>query len=128
MPDLEIFPKERILTLTPVRITSEKDSGRSDRIFLKKIHSLLNGDMDLDKQAWDALIEISNTFTLSRGLSAWRKQRLGEEIYRKGWDEVDRKMFLKEIETTIQKLLQRHPRAVESIHELSTLLYSILTK
>lgn len=128
MPDLNIFPKERTLTLTPVRITTEKDSGRADRIFLKKLHNLLNGDMDLDRQVWDALVEVSNAFTLSRGLSAWRKQKLGEEIYRKGWEEADRKIFLQNIQDLIQQMMEKHPRAIESIHQLSTLIYSIITK
>lgn len=128
MPDLEIFPKERILTLTPVRITTEKDSGRSDRIFLKKLHTILNGDIDLDKETWSAIIEVSNAFTLSRGLSAWRKKKLGEEAYHKGWEQADRKFFLQDIEKLIQQLLIRHPKAVESIHQLSSLIYSIITK
>lgn len=128
MPDLNIFPKERTLTLTPVRITTEKDSGRADRIFLKKLHNLLNGDMDLDRQVWDALVEVSNAFTLSRGLSAWRKQKLGEEIYRKGWEEADRKIFLQNIQDLIQQMMEKHPKAIESIHQLSTLIYSIITK
>ena len=128
MPDLNIFPKERTLTLTPVRITTEKDSGRADRIFLKKLHNLLNGDIELDRQVWDALVEVSNAFTLSRGLSAWRKQKLGEEIYRKGWDEADRKIFLQNIQDLIQQMMEKHPKAIESIHQLSTLIYSIITK
>lgn len=128
MPDVEIFPKERTLTMTPIRITNEKDSGRSDRIFLKKLHTLLKGDIELDKQTWNAVIEVSNAFTLSRSLSAWRKQKLGEEIYRKGFEQADDNAFKKRIESFIQEMLQRHPKSVESIHDLMTLIFKILNK
>lgn len=128
MPDLEIFPKERTLTLRPVRITNEKDSGRADRIFLKKLHTLLNGDIELDKEAWDAVIEVSNVFTLQKSLSAWRKKKLGEAIYHKGFDQADYASFQKRIEGMIQELLERHPKAAESIHELMTLIFTILNK
>lgn len=126
MPDVEIFPKDRTITLRPVRITNERDSGRSDRIFLKKLHSLLSSSEDMDKQTWDAIIEVSNAFTLSRSLSAWREQKLGEEIYRKGFEDADRNKFLADVETLIQTMLNRHPKATASIHQLATLIYSII--
>ena len=126
MPDVEIFPKDRTITLRPVRITNERDSGRSDRIFLKKLHSLLSSSEDMDKQTWDAIIEVSNAFTLSRSLSAWREQKLGEEIYRKGFEDADRNKFLADVETLIQTMLNRHPKATATIHQLATLIYSII--
>lgn len=128
MPDLPIFPKERSITLRPIRITEEKDSGRSDRIFLKKLHSLLNASENMDKQTWDSIIEVSNAFALSRGLAAWRKQKLGEEIYRKGFEDASEKAFQESIQTLIQEMLNRHPKAVDSIHDLMTLIFKILNK
>lgn len=128
MPDLLIFPKERSVTLRPIRITEEKDSGRSDRIFLKKLHSLLNANENMDKQTWDSIIEVSNAFALSRGLAAWRKQKLGEEIYRKGFGEASERAFQESIQALIQELLSRHPKAVDSIHDLMTLIFKILNK
>ena len=128
MPDLLIFPRERSITLRPIRITEEKDSGRSDRIFLKKLHSLLNASENMDKQTWDSIIEVSNAFALSRGLAAWRKQKLGEEIYRKGFGEASERAFQESIQTLIQEMLNRHPKAVDSIHDLMTLIFKILNK
>ena len=128
MPDLPIFPKERSITLRPIRITEEKDSGRSDRIFLKKLHSLLNANENMDKQTWESIIEVSNAFALSRGLAAWRKQKLGEEIYRKGFEDASEKAFQESIQTLIQEMLNRHPKAVDSIHDLMTLIFKILNK
>lgn len=128
MPDLEIFPKERTPTLVPIRITNEKDSGRSDRIFLKKLHSLLQNDIELDSQTWNAIIEVSNAFTLSRSLSAWRKQKLGTEIYHQSYEAVDDKYFKQRIQAIIQELLDRHPKAAEDISDLSTLIFKILNK
>lgn len=128
MKDFEIFPKERTMTIHPVRITNEKDSGRSDRIFLKKLHTLLSDSEHMDKQTWDAIIEVSNAFTLSRSLSAWRQQKLGEAIYTQGFESADRKYFLEDINRLLQSLLERHPLAVEEIHNLTTLLFKILNK
>lgn len=128
MPDLQIFPKERSITLRPIRITEEKDSGRSDRIFLKKLHSLLNANENMDKQTWDSIIEVSNAFALSRGLAAWRKQKLGEEIYRKGFEDASERAFQESIQSLIQEMLNRHPKAVDSIHDLMTLIFKILNK
>lgn len=128
MPGLPIFPKERSITLRPIRITEEKDSGRSDRIFLKKLHSLLNANENMDKQTWDSIIEVSNAFALSRGLAAWRKQKLGEEIYRKGFEDASERAFQESIQTLIQEMLNRHPKAVDSIHDLMTLIFKILNK
>lgn len=128
MTDLPIFPKERSITLRPIRITEEKDSGRSDRIFLKKLHSLLNANENMDKQTWGSIIEVSNAFALSRGLAAWRKQKLGEEIYRKGFEDASERAFQESIQTLIQEMLNRHPKAVDSIHDLMTLIFKILNK
>lgn len=128
MPDVEIFPKERVTTMTPIRITNEKDSGRSDRIFLKKLHSFLTSEPNLDKETWDAIIEVSNAFTLSRSLSAWRKQKFGETIYKIGHEKADDWAFKNWIQTFIQELLNRYPKSVESIHELTTLIFKILNK
>lgn len=128
MPDLEIFPRERTPTLVPIRITNEKDSGRSDRIFLKKLHSLLLNDIELDSQTWNAIIEVSNAFTLSRSLSAWRKEKLGTELYHQPFEQVDDKYFKQRIQAIIQEMLDRHPKAAEDISSLMTLIFKILNK
>lgn len=126
MPDLEIFPKERTLTLTPVRITEERDSTRSDRIFLKKLHSLLQGDIEWDETTYNAIIEVSNSFALSRSLSSWRQKKLGEEIYRKGFEMAEDKKFKDDINSFIQNILNHKPKASEHIHELTTIIFKIL--
>ena len=126
MTDLEIFPKERTLTLTPVRITEEKDSTRSDRIFLKKLHSLLQGDIEWDETTYNAIIEVSNSFALSRSLSSWRQKKLGEEIYRKGYEMAEDKKFKDDINSFIQNILNHKPTASEHIHELTTIIFKIL--
>lgn len=126
MPDLEIFPKERIATLHPIRITEEKDSTRSDRIFLKKLHALSREFAHMDAQTWDALREVTNAFTLSRNLSEWSKKKLNENMLTRPFEEVQEKVFLDDIRTMIQSLLERKPKGMEHIHELTTLIFKIL--
>lgn len=128
MPDLEIFPKERTLTMHPVRVTEEKDSGRSDRIFLKKLIGLQTEFAQMDAQTWRALAEVTNAFTLSRNLSVWRKQRIEVDRLKMGHDWADRKSFHEELQTILQKLLDRHPKAVTEIHGLTTLIFKIINK
>lgn len=76
MPQVKLFPSDRKPTIRPVRITNEHDSSRSDRIFLKKLHSLLTNMRNIDSQTENAIWEVSNAFVLSRQLSAWRQQKL----------------------------------------------------
>lgn len=76
MPDVQLFPSERAITIRPMRITNEKDSTRSDRIFLKKLHSLFEGLPNMDYDTWAALWEVSNAFTISRSLTEWRRKKL----------------------------------------------------
>lgn len=128
MPDFEIFPKERVRTLHPVRITEEKDSGRSDRIFLKKLMGLTKEFARMDSQTWDALIEVINAFTLSRNLSVWRKQRDEIEIIRKSWEEVQKKRIQEDFSGLIQRLLDENPKRVDCIHDLSTIIFKMLKK
>lgn len=79
MKDLQIFPTERRVTLRPLRITKEKDSTRSDRIFLKKLHSLFGNLPNMDYTTWAALWQVSNAFSLSRSLANWRSKTLLNE-------------------------------------------------
>ena len=128
MPDYLIFPDERIATLHPVRITECKDSGRSDRIFLKKLLSLQNEFAKTDTQTFQALKEVINTFTLTRNLEVWKMKNYNEGIYRKSFEEAEAKLLQNDIQELIQRLLDKHPRGASQIHELVTLIYSILNK
>lgn len=126
MPDLEIFPKERSITLHPVRITTEEDSTRGDRIFLKKLHSFLVNEKDMPETTWNAVIEVSNAFSLSRSLSSWRKKKLGEEIYRKGYESAMTKQLHEDVQAMLQRFLEKYPAKAEHIHHLTTLLFMIM--
>ena len=126
MPDLEIFPKERSITLHPVRITTEEDSTRGDRIFLKKLHSFLVNEKDMPETTWNAVIEVSNAFSLSRSLSSWRKEKLGEEIYRKGYESAMTKQLHEDVQIMLQRFLEKYPAKAEHIHHLTTLLFTIM--
>lgn len=126
MPDLEIFPKNRTITLHPLRITNEKDSTRSDRIFLKKLYSLMQEFERTDSTAWNALVEVTNVFIITRGLSEWRKKTLGVAELRRNFEEVSKKVFHEDLNKILQTLLERYPKGAPHIHELSTLIYKII--
>ena len=128
MPDFEIFPKERISTLHPVRITDERDSTRSDKIFLKKLNNLFKDFARMDETAWNALKEVVNAYTLSRSLSGWKEKMLIDNLANKTFQEASEKVFLCDLQDMLQELLKRHPNGVEHIHELSSLIFTILKK
>lgn len=128
MPDYLIFPDERIATLHPVRITECKDSGRSDRIFLKKLIGLQREFARADAQTFNALKEVINAFTLTRNLEVWKMQKYNEGLYRKPYEEAERQTLQKDIQSLVQRMLDKHPRGAEHIHELVTLIYTILNK
>lgn len=128
MPDFLIFPDEKIATLHPVRITECKDSGRGDRIFLKKLLSLQNEFAKADNQTFTALKEVINTFTLTRNLEVWKMKNFNEGLYKKTYEEAQRKVLQDDIQSLIQRLLDAHPRGASEIHSLVTLIYSILNK
>lgn len=128
MPDLEIFPKDRILTLHPVRITNERDSSRSDRIFLKKLMGLTKEFSKMDAQTWEALVEVINAFTLSRNLSSWAEAKFEVKKLYQSWANIKRESLSREISDLVQKLLNDNPQKTESIFELSTILSKILLK
>lgn len=128
MQDLQIFPDERIQTLHPVRITEEKDSGRSDRIFLKKLLGLRTEFKRMDKQTWDALGEVINAFTLSRNLAVWQAQKREIDLHRKDWNAIQLKNLQEDIQNLIQRLLDEHPRSADKVHDLATIIFQILRK
>lgn len=128
MPDLLIFPDTKVTTLHPIRITECKDSGRSDRIFLKKLLSLQNEFAKADEQTFTALKEVINTFTLTRNLEVWKMKNFNEGLYRKTYEQAQGQVLQNEIQTLIQKLLDAHPRGASEIHDLVTLIYTILNK
>ncbi len=128
MPDLEIFPDNKIHTLHPVRITSEKDSGRSDKIFLKKLHSLFSEFSRMDATTWNALKEVVNAYTLSRNLSNWSATKLGRKVDLKGFAQASSERLQEDIQDIIQRLLDAHPSGAEYIHQLASLIFIILKK
>lgn len=76
MTSLQLFPTERLTTMRPMRITESKDANRADRIFLKKLHSLLDDLNNIDTQTEEAIWKISDAFVLCKSLSEWRKGRI----------------------------------------------------
>lgn len=116
MKDVCIFPKNRQLTLKPIRITTEKDSNKSDRVFLKKLHSLFTSLPNMDNETWAAIWEVSNAFSLSRSLADWREIRiLRAETVEKAkraecWTHLER------IENLFNDLIKYCPHLKEEIH------------
>lgn len=76
MPDLQIFPKNRQIPIRPIKITEAQDATRSDRIFLKKLHSLISTLHNMDEQSEKAVWEVSNTFVMAKSLEKWRDEKL----------------------------------------------------
>lgn len=128
MPDFLIFPDERIATLHPVRITECKDSGRGDRIFLKKLLSLQSEFARADNQTFIALKEVINTFTLTRNLEVWKMRNFNEGLYKKSYEQAQNQVLQNDIQSLVQRLLDAHPRGASEIHDLVTLIYTILNK
>lgn len=128
MPEFLIFPDERITTLHPVRITDCKDSGRSDRIFLKKLLSLQSEFAKADKQTFIALKEVINTFTLTRNLEVWKMKNFNEGLYKKTFEQAQNQALKDDIQDLIQRLLDAHPKGASEVHSLVTLIYTILNK
>lgn len=126
MPNVEIFPKDRTRTLHPIRITNEKDSTRADRIFLKKLYSLFKEFKYMDRQTWEALKEVTNAFKVSRNLASWSSKNLMVESYHTSYEAAAAKFFQDDLQNTLQRLLERHPKGAEYIHELTTLIFKIL--
>lgn len=126
MKDVEIFPRERTLTIRPVRITNEKDSTRSDRIFLKKLHSLFNNLPTMDYTTWSALWEVSNAFTLSRSLAEWRKRKLLNEDGTINESRVFEQTLIDRLKSTFSDLSDRYPEESEVLYNIETKLLTII--
>lgn len=126
MKDVVLFPKDRTITIRPVRITNEKDSTRSDRIFLKKLHGLFTDLPNMDYTTWAALWEVSNAFTLSRSLSEWRKRKLLEEEE----GDTDRRIFeenvLERVKSTFTELMELFPCESEKLEIILQKLISMI--
>lgn len=76
MTSLQLFPSERVTTMRPMKITDCKDANRADRIFLKKLHHLLDELNNLDATTEEAIWKVSDAFVLCKSLSEWRKGRI----------------------------------------------------
>lgn len=128
MPDLVIFPKNRETTLKPRRITTEVDSTRSDRIFIKKLHSLFTSLPNMDNETWYAIWEVSNAFTLSRSLAEWRKMRV---LRSETGEEAERNIqttYLQRIEALFNDLTEYCPHLTEEIHYYLQNIFSLIER
>lgn len=128
MKDLILFPGERTLTMKPVRITIEKDSTRSDRIFLKKLHGLLESLPNMDNQTFRAIWEISDAFTLSRSLSEWRKIRLLRAETEDSRQRLEYTTQLQRIENLFNDLIKFCPHLEEEIHYYLQNIFTLIEK
>ena len=118
MKDVEIFPRGRKSTLHPVRITEKQDSSRSDRIFIKKLHTLFTSLPNIDTETWSAIWEVSNAFTISRSLCEWRKKNVVFETE----TDLDLRTYednvLFRIRTLFKELSSLYPDEAENIETL----------
>lgn len=71
MEDLKIFEKSDKPTLRPIKITNESDSGRSDKVFLKKLVSLKKELRDLSDEDLAAIRRVAGIFALRKRLVAY---------------------------------------------------------
>lgn len=76
MPDVNLFPPERKTAIRPIKITEAQDASRSDRIFLKKLHSLLDDLRNMDNVSEKAVWEVSNTFVMAKSMEKWREEKI----------------------------------------------------
>lgn len=109
MKDVQLFPNVREITIRPVRITNEHDSSRSDRIFLKKLHSLFTNMRNIDNRTEAAIWEVSNAFVLSRQLAAWRQQKLLSDASGKMENIPDVGVILSRLQVIIADLKEVDP-------------------
>lgn len=126
MKEVEIFPRERTLTIRPVRITNECDSTRSDRIFLKKLHGLFENLPNMDYTTWSALWEVSNAFTLSRSLSEWRKRKLLCEENIDSGQRVYEETLLERLKSTFRELSDLYPKESETLYKVEQKLITLI--
>lgn len=128
MKDVEIFPRGRVSTIHPVRVTKEKDSGRSDKIFLKKLHSLFGSLHNMDETTWAAIWEVSNAYTMSRGLSTWRLRRLLRDNPDMQEGDFQTEVHLSRIEALFDDLTRDCPHLKEEIHYYLQNIYSLIER
>lgn len=129
MKDVQLFPTGRRITIRPMRITSEKDSTRSDRIFLKKLHSLFVDLPNMDYTTWAALWEVSNAFTLSRSLSAWRQRKIIAAETMEDDLRIYEQTMLERVKSTFAELAEMFPDEEDNLHNmLQRLITTIILK
>ena len=128
MKEVQLFPRNREITMKPKRITTEVDSTRSDRIFIKKLHSLFTSLPNMDNETWYAIWEVSNAFTLSRSLSEWRKTRV---LRAETGEEAERTLAttqLQRIEALFNDLVEYCPHLKKEIHYYLQNIFSLIER
>ena len=128
MKEVQLFPRNREITMKPKRITNEMDSTRSDRIFIKKLHSLFTSLPNMDNETWYAIWEVSNAFTLSRSLSEWRKMRV---LRAETGEEAGRTLAttqLQRIEALFNDLVEYCPHLKKEIHYYLQNIFSLIER
>lgn len=128
MKDVQIFPRNREMTLKPQRITNEVDSTRSDRIFIKKLHSLFTSLPNMDNETWYAIWEVSNAFTLSRSLAEWRKMRVLRAETDEGAERAICTTHLQRIEALFNDLIEYCPHLKKEIHYYLQNIFSLIER
>ena len=128
MKDVEIFPRGRKGTIHPIRITNTKDSGRSDRIFLKKLHSLFGDLSNMDETTWKAIWEVSNAFTMSRNLSTYRLRKLLQNDPSMLEHSYQSAYHLSRIEDLFDELTKSCPHLKQEIHYYLQNIYSLIER
>lgn len=128
MKGVEIFPRDRKLTMHPVRITYEKDSTRADRIFVKKLHSLFDTLPNIDETTWNAIWEVSNAFTLSRSLSEWRAIRVLRNNEENPSERYLYDTHLSRIEALFRDLTKMCPHLEKEIHYYLQNIFTIIER
>lgn len=126
MADVQLFPTERTLTMRPVRITFEKDSSRSDRIFIKKLHRMFKEIPMLDAETEKAIWQVSHAFVLGKSLVAWREQMLAVDDMKVRDEDTDKGKLLIRLRQLLRDIrLSTHNREIV-LKELGSLMYNYL--
>lgn len=76
MKKVQLYPPDRQRTIIPINITEESDSNRSDRIFLKKLHSLMRELKCVDVEVEEAMWKVSSAVCIGKGLTDYRWNKI----------------------------------------------------
>lgn len=83
MPDIPLFERINEVTRIPMRITLKSDSGRSDKLFVKKLHKIKTELRDVDEELSNAIERVRFDFCIQKNLSEYYYKKVAYEDERR---------------------------------------------